>query len=183
LQNWFIESLSFPLCAPGGAMRSARFRTLLHGLCPASPLEKTTCSTCARFGLTVILNIVFIHICQGCSMLESTSSARIVMTTVASREEAARLGRTLVEERLAACATLLPAVHSIYHWRDQIETSAECLLLLKTEVGNLQALEARLHELHSYQTPEFLVLAVEAGSHAYLEWLGSNLRPPENRGA
>ena len=65
-------------------------------------------------------------------MLESTSSARIVMTTVVSSEEAARLGRTLVEERLAACATLLPAVNSIYHWKDQIESSAECLLLLKT---------------------------------------------------
>ncbi len=53
-------------------------------------------------------------------MLESTSSARIVMTTVVSPEEAVRLGRTLVEERLAACATLLPAVNSIYHWKDQI---------------------------------------------------------------
>ena len=89
-------------------------------------------------------------------MLESTSSARIVMTTVVSPEEAARLGRALVEERLAACATLLPAVHSIYHWKDKIESSSECLLLLKTASDRLPALEARLHELHSYQTPEFL---------------------------
>jgi len=112
-------------------------------------------------------------------MLESTSSARIVMTTVVSPEEAARLGRALVEERLAACATLIPAAQSIYHWKDQIEFSAECLLLLKTVTGRLSALEARLNELHSYQTPEFLVLAVEAGSHAYLAWLAASLREPQ----
>ncbi|MGB6856684.1 MAG: divalent-cation tolerance protein CutA [Terracidiphilus sp.] len=112
-------------------------------------------------------------------MLESTSSARIVMTTVVSPEEAARLGRVLVEERLAACATLLPAVHSIYHWNDKVESSSECMLLLKTASDRLPALEARLHELHSYQTPEFLVLAVEAGSHPYLAWLHASLRTPK----
>jgi periplasmic divalent cation tolerance protein len=114
-------------------------------------------------------------------MLESTSSARIVMTTVVSAEEAARLGRALVEERLAACATLLPAAQSIYHWKNQIESSDECLLLLKTACDRLPALEARLHELHSYQTPEFLVLAVEAGSHPYLAWLHESLREPDGK--
>jgi periplasmic divalent cation tolerance protein len=108
-------------------------------------------------------------------MLESNSSARIAMTTVGSREEAERLGRVLVEERLAACATLLPGAHSIYHWNDRIESSEECMLLLKTALHRLQALEARLHALHSYETPEFLVLAVEAGSRAYLAWLEASL--------
>lgn len=114
-------------------------------------------------------------------MLEATSFARIVLTTAANAEEAARLGRTLVEDRLAACATLLPAAHSIYHWQSQIETSDECVLLLKTVAGRLAALEARLHDLHSYETPEFLVLPVEAGSHAYLAWLQASLREPESR--
>jgi periplasmic divalent cation tolerance protein len=114
-------------------------------------------------------------------MLESTSSVRIVMTTAANPEEAARLGRALVEERLAACATLLPAVQSIFHWKDQVESSSECLLLLKTATDRLPALEARVHEIHSYQTPEFLVLAVEAGSHPYLAWLHASLREPEGK--
>ena len=109
-------------------------------------------------------------------MLETTSSARIVMTTVVSPEEATRLGRVLVEEHLAACATLLPPIHSIYRWRGQIESSGETLLLLKTALEQLPALEARLQELHSYQTPEFLVLAVEAGSRSYLDWLCGSLR-------
>jgi|SRR5437016_3498720 len=108
-------------------------------------------------------------------VLETASSARIVMTTVVSAEEAARIGRTLVEERLAACATLLPPIHSIYRWRDQIETSNETMLLLKTALDHLPALETRLHEMHSYQTPEFLVLPVESGSRAYLDWLHASV--------
>ncbi|MGA2338328.1 MAG: divalent-cation tolerance protein CutA [Terracidiphilus sp.] len=112
-------------------------------------------------------------------MLESTSSARIVMTTVVSPEEGTRLGRTLVEERLVACATLLPPVHSIYRWQGKIESSSETLLLLKTASEQLPALEVRLQELHSYQTPEFLVLGIEAGSHSYLKWLRASLDAPQ----
>lgn len=109
-------------------------------------------------------------------MLENTSTARVVMTTVVGPEDAARMGRTLVEERLAACATLVPAIQSIYRWQGQIESSTETLLLLKTESERLVALEARLRELHSYQVPEFLVLSIESGSHPYLAWLQASLR-------
>jgi periplasmic divalent cation tolerance protein len=111
-------------------------------------------------------------------MPDPTPPVRIVLTTCASPGEASRLARTLVEEHLAACATLIPAVQSIYHWEGQIETSAETLLLLKTGPGQVEALEARLHQLHSYQTPEFLVLAVEGVSHRYLDWLTASLRRP-----
>jgi periplasmic divalent cation tolerance protein len=98
------------------------------------------------------------------------------MTTVVGPEEAARMGRTLVEERLAACATLIPAIQSIYRWQGQIESSAETLLLLKTDSDRLVALEARLQQLHSYQVPELLVIAIESGSHPYLEWLNASLQ-------
>ncbi|MFZ2024605.1 MAG: divalent-cation tolerance protein CutA [Terracidiphilus sp.] len=104
-------------------------------------------------------------------MLENASAVRIVVTTVVSPEEGARMGRALVEERLAACATLLTGAQSIYRWQGQIESSAETVLLLKTEMDRLAALDTRLHELHSYQVPEFLVLTVESGSHPYLAWL------------
>jgi periplasmic divalent cation tolerance protein len=109
-------------------------------------------------------------------MPEPAPTARIVLTTTADLDEAERLGRTLVEERLAACATVIPAAHSIYRWQDRIERAQETLLLLKTEADRLAALEARLHEVHSYQTPEFLVLAIESASHAYLKWLRGCLR-------
>lgn len=112
-------------------------------------------------------------------MLESTSTARLVLTAVASPEEAARMGHALVEERLAACATIVPALQSIYHWKGTIETAAETLLLLKTVAGQLPALEARVCELHEYDTPEFLVLKVDAGSQRYLAWLHASLDPSE----
>jgi periplasmic divalent cation tolerance protein len=109
--------------------------------------------------------------------MSESVSARIVLTTLASPEEAARLGRALVEERLAACATLVPGVQSIFQWKGAVESSIETLLLLKTNVDQLKALEMRLHELHSYQTPEFLVLEVNAGSQQYLDWLLASLQP------
>jgi periplasmic divalent cation tolerance protein len=110
-------------------------------------------------------------------MPESSTTARIVLTTAANSEEATRLGRTLVEERLAACATLIPAIESIYRWKGKIESSVESMLLLKTNVDQLPALETRLHALHNYETPEFLVLPIEAGSHAYLYWMNQCLSP------
>lgn len=108
-------------------------------------------------------------------MLQSNPEIRIVLTTTGSREEAARIGRTLVEERLAACATALPGIESIYHWRGEIETDTETLMLLKTETDRLEALHARLVALHSYETPEFLVLSVEAASQGYRQWLKASL--------
>jgi periplasmic divalent cation tolerance protein len=110
-------------------------------------------------------------------MPSPTLPARIVLTTVANPEEATRLGRALVEERLAACATLIPGAQSIYRWQGEVESATETLLLIKTGPEQLTALEARLHELHSYQTPEFLVLAVDAASQPYLDWLQDSLRP------
>lgn len=104
-------------------------------------------------------------------MPDAPPPIRIALTTCASPGEASKLARTLVEERLAGCATLIPAVQSIYHWEGQIETSTETLLLLKTGPEQLAALEARVLALHSYQTPEFVVLGVEAVSERYLDWL------------
>ena len=102
--------------------------------------------------------------------------ARIALTTAATAEEARRLGRALVEERLAACATLVPGAESIFHWEGRVETAAETLLVLKTAAEKIEALGARLKELHSYETPEFLVLEIERGSGAYLDWIEASLR-------
>ncbi len=109
------------------------------------------------------------------AMSNGGNFARIVLSTAANPEEAERIARTLVEERLAACATLVPSVRSIYRWEGKIEDAQETLLLIKTGAEQLTALEARLLALHSYETPEFLVIEPTAGSVAYLEWMQSNL--------
>jgi periplasmic divalent cation tolerance protein len=108
-------------------------------------------------------------------MPESPTTARIVLTTAGSPTEASRIGRTLVQERLAACATMIPSVESIYQWEGKTELTTETLLLIKTDAAQIAALETRLHALHSYETPEFLVLSVEAGSTGYLAWMQSVL--------
>jgi periplasmic divalent cation tolerance protein len=115
-------------------------------------------------------------------MSDPLPQARVVLTTAPGPDEAASLARTLVDERLVACATLIPAVQSIYRWQGEVESSTETLLLIKTATDRLPALEARLHELHAYQVPEFLVLDVESGSHAYLEWLQASVKTPAGAG-
>src|ERR1700739_883740 len=112
-------------------------------------------------------------------MLESNPQARIVLTTESTLEEANKLGRTLVEERLVACATLLPVVQSIYYWKDHIHSAPETMVMLKTSADKLEALEIRMRELHSYRVPEFLVIPVEMGTKLYLDWLTGTLTQPK----
>lgn len=104
-------------------------------------------------------------------MIVPATEARIALSTAGSREEAERIAHTLVEERLAACVSLLPGATSVYRWRDEIESADEVLLLIKTSAENLERLEAALCETHSYEVPEFLVIHPEAASKPYLEWL------------
>jgi periplasmic divalent cation tolerance protein len=108
-------------------------------------------------------------------MHDTNPQPRIVMTTESTLDEANKLGRMLVEERLVACATLVPAVQSIYFWKDEIQSAPEIMMMLKTTSDKLEALETRLRQLHSYRVPEFLVLPVEHGSAAYLEWMFASL--------
>jgi periplasmic divalent cation tolerance protein len=104
------------------------------------------------------------------------SAARLALTTVADREEAERIAHALVEERLAACVNIASGVRSVYRWQGAVETADEVLLLIKTTVQNIDKLRIRLHELHSYDLPEFLVLEVAGSSQEYLDWITASLR-------
>ena len=97
---------------------------------------------------------------------------RIVLVT-APEEDAPDLARHLVQARLAACANLLPGVHSVYRWQGQVEDSRETLLILKSTLGRIPDLKAAVTRRHSYDVPEFLVLSVEDGLEAYLGWVRS----------
>lgn len=97
--------------------------------------------------------------------------AVVVLVTAGDAEEAARLGRALVEARLAACANVIGPIRSIYRWQGTIEDAPEHLVVLKARAADMAALEARVRALHSYQVPEVLALPVRAGSAPYLAWL------------
>lgn len=104
----------------------------------------------------------------------------VVLVTAPTMDEAARLGRALVEERLAACANLVPGIRSIYRWQDVMQDDAEVLLVIKTTGSMWHKLQQRVAELHSYQTPEVLALPVEHGAPAYLHWLGGQVGTETN---
>lgn len=101
---------------------------------------------------------------------------RLVLVTCASLPEARKIARAVVQKHLAACLNIHAApVESIYRWKGRVETAREHLLLIKTTAGRLQALEKEVLRLHSYDTPEFIVLPILAGSRPYLRWLALSL--------
>jgi periplasmic divalent cation tolerance protein len=101
--------------------------------------------------------------------------AFMVLSTFGNADEARTVCRQIVEERLAACANLLPGVESIYHWEGAMQTSTEIMVIFKTTASKLGMLEARLQELHSYQVPEVIALRLHGGAEAYLRWIGENV--------
>ena len=98
----------------------------------------------------------------------------IVLTTLPADADGAAFGRTLVEERLAACVNLLPVMESIFRWEGQIEQDTERQIVVKTSRERVPALWDRIRELHPYEVPEFVVLPIHDGSDAYLRWLGES---------
>ncbi|HEX5009682.1 MAG TPA: divalent-cation tolerance protein CutA [Planctomycetota bacterium] len=99
-----------------------------------------------------------------------------VYVTCASPSEAAALGRTLVEERLAACANVLPGVTSIYQWQGAVQQDAETALLLKTRASLFRAVERRLREQHGYEVPCIVAWPLEAVSEPYARWVREQTR-------
>jgi periplasmic divalent cation tolerance protein len=95
----------------------------------------------------------------------------VVFTTAPSAEVAESIGRTLVEERLVACANLVPGVTSVFRWKGEVSREAEILVVLKTTTARLGTLRRRLVELHPYDIPEMLALDVRGGHAPYLEWV------------
>ena len=100
---------------------------------------------------------------------------QLVFVTVPNVDVGKTIARVLLEERLAACINVVPAISSLYWWQGKIQEDQEGLILIKTSQDSIQALQDRLHELHPYDTPEFIAIAVDQVSAKYLGWLESNL--------
>jgi periplasmic divalent cation tolerance protein len=98
----------------------------------------------------------------------------VVVLTTFPEEGADTLAIALVEERLAACVNVLEPMRSIYRWKGRVETAVERQVVIKTKAANVANLETRIKELHPYDLPEFLVIAVDAGSRAYLAWVSES---------
>jgi periplasmic divalent cation tolerance protein len=103
------------------------------------------------------------------------NAKKIVFTTTGSKEEAQQIAHTLVERRQAACVNLVGPIESVYRWKGEVESASEWLLLVKTTDEAFVAVRDTIRELHSYELPECVAVAIEAGSEPYLHWIDENI--------
>ena len=94
-----------------------------------------------------------------------------IYVTASAPEEAARIGRALVESRLAACANVFPAMTSIYRWQGEVQEDSEVALVLKTRHGLVDEVVAKVNELHGYDCPCVVALPITSGNPDFLEWI------------
>ncbi len=104
-------------------------------------------------------------------------AAMFVYVTAADVAEARRLGRTVVEERLAACANILPGATSIYRWDGAVTEAEEAVLIVKSTEALAPALTERLRALHSYDVPCIIVVPIAGGSPDFLAWIEAETSP------
>ncbi len=97
--------------------------------------------------------------------------AIIVYVTAPNEEEAAKIAKALVGERLAGCANIIRGIRSIYSWQGKVEDDPEVLMIIKTQRRLFEPLQKRVKELHSYTVPEIIAMPVTGVSEDYLKWL------------
>lgn len=100
----------------------------------------------------------------------------LVFCSCPDADTARRLATVLVEARLAACASVLPPMRSVYRWQGTVEQAEEVLLLAKTTADRVPALTERLRTLHPYELPEIVAVETAAGLPAYLDWVAAATR-------
>jgi periplasmic divalent cation tolerance protein len=100
----------------------------------------------------------------------------LAISTFPDADTASRVAQTLVEEKFAACANLIPAVQSIYRWKEKIETAGEVIVFFKTIQDRQAAFEEKLRSLHPYEVPELIFVEIDSGSPDYLRWVSDNCR-------
>jgi periplasmic divalent cation tolerance protein len=100
-------------------------------------------------------------------------TACLCYLTAGSRDEALRIARALVEERLAACCNLIEGMTSIYRWQDEIQEDAEVVVIAKTRAELVERLTARVQALHSYDVPCVVALPIGGGNPAFLDWIAA----------
>jgi periplasmic divalent cation tolerance protein len=96
---------------------------------------------------------------------------RLLYVTAASMDEARRIGRTLVEERLVACVNLIDGMKSIYRWQGAVEEGSEVVVIAKTTAGRVGAVIDRVKALHSYAVPCVVAVPIESGNPDFMKWI------------
>ena len=101
----------------------------------------------------------------------------VVLVTTATEQEARKIANQLVSSKLIACANIVSKVNSVFHWQGELCNEGEALIIMKSVKANVDAIIAKVKELHSYSVPEIIALPILAGSKDYLKWLQDETRP------
>lgn len=109
--------------------------------------------------------------------MKTKTSSVVALVTAPDLKTARKLARSAVTARLAACVNVVPGLESHYWWQGKLERSRETLLVFKTTAARAAKLEALVLAQHPYDTPEFVVLPISAGSRRYLDWLAASVAP------
>src|SRR5438132_3856435 len=96
------------------------------------------------------------------------------LSTVPDVETARRIARQMVTENFAACANIIPAIESIYRWKEKIETSAETLVFFKLSEDRQSSFQEKLRSLHPHEVPEIIFIPVANGLPEYLDWIADS---------
>ncbi len=99
-----------------------------------------------------------------------------VITTLGSQDDAQKVARALVGQRLAGCVQVIGPISSTYWWKDQVESADEYLCLIKTRADLFDHLAQAIRAVHPYEVPEILAMPVTAGGQSYLDWLNAEIR-------
>ena len=108
---------------------------------------------------------------MGSALKLSENEYRLVLSTCSDINTANTLAIALVEENIAACVNVIDNIHSTYRWQGKVESSKECLLIIKIKAANYDNVEKRITELHPYELPEIIAVPIIAGLPAYLNWI------------
>jgi len=105
---------------------------------------------------------------------------RLLYVTTTDKKEARKIGRSLVEENLAACVNIIDGMNTIYRWEGEIQEESECILIVKTHYSRVRKVTRRIKEMHSYEVPcvVSLTLTEDEGNEEYLDWLETNSKQP-----
>ena len=106
-------------------------------------------------------------------MRKSSGKVLVILVTAVNQEEAVKIGEGMVNAKLAACANIIPGIHSIYRWKGKVVKAQEVLLILKSTKLRYRALEKAIKAMHTYETPEIIALPVKDGLDQYIGWVCS----------
>ncbi len=95
----------------------------------------------------------------------------VVLITASQEDEAARIAKTLIDERLAACVNIVKDIRSLYRWQGAVEDEGEVLMVVKTQERLFENLKNRVQQLHSYSVPEIIALPIVKGFENYVQWI------------